>query len=241
MATQKNRTGAATTPRSVWNVAAAEISGAVRDRVLLGAGVAVAAVLLLGRLLPLWLGGSATAGALSLLVALFFGSLMIVPLLLAEERERRLRGAPPASPGVTLAGKGLAGLALGLAGAAVALVIYATLVTRWEVAVVAGALTVLFGLSVGLLIDLLVEARRLALWLTGVGLALLLPALLLAPPQATGLAEELLRWSPTVALLRLFETGLGVADVHVAAYALAAALPALALLAVAGWLVRRAG
>lgn len=241
MATQKNRTGAATTPRSVWNVAAAEISGALRDRVLLGAGVAVAAVLLLGRLLPLWLGGSATAGALSLLVALFFGSLMIVPLLLEEEREQRLRGAPAASPGVALAGKGLAGLALGLAGMAVALLIYATLVTRWDAAVLAGALTVLFGLSVGLLIDLLVEARRLALWLVGIGLALLLPALLLAPPESTGLAEQLLRWSPTVALLRLFETGLGAATAALAPAALAVALPTAALLVVAGWLVRRAG
>lgn len=240
MATKKRVAGKATAPRSAWAVAGAALSSAARDRIILVGGAAVAAVLLLGRLLPLWFGGTATAGALSLLVALFFGSLMIVPLMLAEEREQRRAGATVATPAATVAGKSLAGLALGLAGAVVALLIYATLVVRWDAALLAAALTVLFGLSVGLLVDLLVDVPRLNLWLVVIGLVLLLPALLLALPDTTGLAEQLLAWAPTVALLRLFETGLGAADASLGGAALAVMVPTALVLVVVGWLVRRA-
>ena len=240
MATNKYEAGKTTTPRNAWAVAGAAISSAARDRIILGGGAAVAVVLLLGRLLGARAGGGPTAGALSLLVALFFGSLLIVPALLAEERVKQARGQMAASAGATLVGMGLAGLVFGLVGAAVALLIYAGLIVRWDAAILAAVLAVTFGLSLGLLIDLLVDASRLILWLVAVGLVLLLPALALALFGADVLAEAaLLRWVPTVALLRLFETALGGAAAALLSSVLAVVTPTVIMMAAAGWLTRR--
>jgi hypothetical protein len=231
---------------STWRVAGREIAGAARDRVLLVAGVGVAVVLGVGLWLPRRLGGDeagvAMAGALSLVTVLFVGSLMIIPLLLAEEDARRLPGAPRASPAAAVAGRGLAGLALGLVGASVALLVYAGPVIQWEPAALGALLAVVFGLSLGLMVDLLVGGRgSLNLWLTVVALALLAPALLLALPGMTGMAGSLeLRWVPTVALARLFAAGLGLPSGGWLEPAVVVLLPAAVALGVVGWLVRRA-
>lgn len=244
MVTRNSMTDASRPPTAL-RVAGREIAGVTGDGVILGVGVGLAVVLGLGLWLPRRLGDDATevaiAGALSLVTALFVGSLMIIPLLLAEEGARRLPGATRASPGAAVAGRALAGLALGLVGAAVALLVYAGSVVQWGPAIGGALLAVVFGLSLGLMVDLLVGGRgSLNLWLTVVALALLAPAMLLVlPGMASMAASPELRWVPTVALARLFGAGLGLPLDGWIGAAAAVLLPAAVALAVAAWVVRR--
>lgn len=183
--------------------------------------------------------------------ALLFITLMIgislVPNLMVEEKQNKtldLLRVSPASTGHLVAGKTLAGLFYGLVGSAVVFFVFRDLIVRWDLAILAAVLVTLFMVAIGLLLGSYVKVRaqlQLVAWFIIV--PLLIPVFLVAMEGLvpSGIVS-IIKWIPTVLVAEIFRLSLtpNATLAHYALPALIVAVITLALLALVGWVVRRA-
>lgn len=191
-------------------------------------------------------GGRPVMAITSLLLVALVPGLLIVPLLVLEEKETRTLDAllvSPATSGEIVLGKALAGMVFGLVAAAIGLFVFRNLIVHWGLAVAAMLLVVLLGVAIGLLLGgMFRDQGSLNLWLGLVLLALVVPVGLRVMPRLAYLGEAgWYRAIPSVALARL----LGAAMTNplplreVALGAILAVLFIAALLVLVGWSLRR--
>lgn len=152
-------------------------------------------------------GGLSFLTSLTLVLALTLTGILTVTHLMLEEKQTRTLEAllvSPASIGQLVAGKALAGAAYCLVAAAGVLVLNATVVTHWGLAVLGAACGAALAVALGLLLGSIFQVKQqLMLW------GFLLLNVLLVPVfleiESGLLPEEVhaaLRWVPTVALAR---------------------------------------
>jgi ABC-2 type transport system permease protein len=194
-------------------------------------------------------GGRPVLVTTSLLLIALVPGLLIVPLLILEEKEARTLDAllvSPATPGVIITGKGLAGIVYGLIAVAVGLFVFRDMVVHWGAAVAALLLTVLLGVAIGLLVGTLFDDQAtMNLWLGLILMVLIVPAGLRVMPRLAHLSDTAwYPYLPSVALARLLQAAMGeslpLGDVLPAAV-LAAALTVGLLGLVVGAVRRRQG
>jgi hypothetical protein len=224
--------------RNVLAVTRQQIAGALDAGVVPGVGVGVGFSLILGRLFQIT-GDGASVGfiSLSLTMVLLVGSMMIVPLLVEASPKRT------GSPLELVTSRWLAGMLFALAGAGASLLIYSSPIRHWFPAIGTAALTVTFGLSVGLLVECLIgDFDRLLLWVSVIALALLAPPVGRALSSLTGgLSIAEVRWMPTEALWRLFQYSLGLPQQDLGWSVVAVLAPTLGILAAVTFLAWHAG
>jgi ABC-2 type transport system permease protein len=152
-------------------------------------------------------GGISFHTSLTLVLALTLTGILTVTHLMLEEKQTRTLQAllvSPASTGQLVAGKALAGAAYCLVAAAGVLVLNATVVTHWGLAILATAGGAALSVALGLLLGSIFQVRQqLMLWGFLLLNVLLVPVFLEIEsdllPEGFG---AVLRWVPTVALAR---------------------------------------
>ena len=163
-------------------------------------------------------GGQPLMLGMSFVMVLFLVSVLLVPLLLIEERENHtldmLLVSPVSLPELAL-GKALAGLTFGLAAAAVYLAFNHAFIVNWGIVALAALTGAFFATCLGLLLGLLFENQgTLNLWMGAVLLLLLAPMLLGLLPSAPDALVAAADWMPTAGLLRLFWQALSVSPIR---------------------------
>jgi ABC-2 type transport system permease protein len=154
-------------------------------------------------------GIQSTSTNFSLLFAIFWMAIMVVPSLMLEEKRTGTLNAllvSPASARQVVAGKALTGLFyVGLAGG-LSIAFNWVYVTQWGLASLAMLGTVIFAIGSGLALgSILQSAQQLNLWGWVINIFLLIPALIALDPLLTDSLRALLSWLPTTALVKLFQ------------------------------------
>lgn len=153
-------------------------------------------------------GGHPLMLGMSFVMVLFLVSVLLVPLLLIEERENHtfaLLLISPASFTELALGKALAGLTFGLAAAVVYLAFNFGYIVHWGVIALAVLGGAFFATCLGLLLGLLFDNQgTLNLWMGLLLVVLLAPMLLGLLPSVPGALLSAANWMPTTGLLRLF-------------------------------------
>jgi len=180
------------------------------------------------------------------LMVLLMG-LMLVPYLFLEEKEQRTLDAlliSPANYSQLVTGKALAGVVYCLVAAAVVMLFNFRYIVHWELAILAillgGALAVMLGLLVGILID---NQASLGMWMGLILVILVGPSVVMAFGSAklpAGIAS-FLSWTPGVAFNDLLKASMygAVSTALVVKDASILAVTALVIFALVIWRVRR--
>ena len=158
---------------------------------------------------PLGQGGQSFLLSILLALAISMLGVIIIPHLMIEEKQAKTLDAllvSPAGVGQVVAGKALAGFFYCLLAAAMVLIVNASIVIHWWLAILAVLCGALFPIGLGLLFGVLFEVRQqLTLWGFLSLQVLLIPAFLV---MLEGLVPAdliaVLRWVPTAALGKVF-------------------------------------
>jgi ABC-2 type transport system permease protein len=191
-------------------------------------------------------GGRSLLASLAVLVAVTMIGVMLAPHLMIEEKQNRTLDAllvSPARSSHLVIAKALMGLSYCLIAATAVLVVNASLVLHWGLAIAAVLLSSLFAVAVGLLIGSLVEAKPvLPMWLMVALTMFLLPLFLaILKDLMPAAVRTIVDWIPTVTLGRMLRASFS-RDLAAVAISLelvvVVACTALVLAGVA-WIVRR--
>lgn len=191
-------------------------------------------------------GGRPGMAVMTVILVLLLVGMLMVPALMVEEKEDHTLDVllvSPATPFDIVIGKALAGMAYGLIAATVAALFYHTLIVHWGVAVAGALVTIVFGISLGLLMGMIFSnSASLNLWLSIILLVLMLPVLVQLAPRLASLAEmPVAAWMPTLAMDQILTASmLEVVPVTTTLWSLSAVLLAIGLLlALVVWTIRR--
>jgi ABC-2 type transport system permease protein len=166
-------------------------------------------------LLPLYSAlGMASTAAFHIYFAIFWMALMVVPFLIIEEQQSKTMDAllvSPASPGVVVFGKAIAGLLLVIAIAGISIALNGIYVIHWGWALLGFILTALFAIGLSLLLGTLIRSpKQIALWVLPVAFLFIVPGFFADEPNLTPAARAVMNWLPGVAINRIL--GFSVSD-----------------------------
>jgi ABC-2 type transport system permease protein len=154
--------------------------------------------------------GSPFMISIGLVVAVMMIGLVLVPMLMLEEREQKTIDVlliSPASYTHIVLGKALAGITYSLAAVGVLVVINANYIVQWDLIAVSILLGTLLAVLVGLLLGTVFDqATTMNMWMGIIVLPLLAPIFLrqFNPGTLPGWLEAILPWIPSAALDELF-------------------------------------
>jgi len=158
--------------------------------------------------------GMASTAAFHVYFAIFWMALTVVPFLIIEERQSKTMDAllvSPASPGVIVFGKAIAGLILVIAIAGFSVALNGIYIIHWGWALLGFLLTALFAIGVSLLLGTLIRSpKQITLWMLPVAFLFIVPGFFADEPNLASGAKAVLDWLPGVALNRI--TGFSVSD-----------------------------
>ena len=159
------------------------------------------------------LGMASTAG-FHIFFAIFWMALTVVPFLIIEERQTKTMDAllvSPASPGVVVFGKAIAGLILVIAIAGLSIALNGIYIINWGWAIVGFSVTALFAIGLALLLGALIRSpQQITLWMLPVALLFVVPGFFADEPNLTPAAKSVMDWLPGVAFNRIM--GFSVSD-----------------------------
>ena len=159
------------------------------------------------------LGMASTAG-FHIFFAISWMALTVVPFLIIEERKAKTLDAlmvSPASPGVVVFGKAIAGMLLVIAIAGFSIVLNGTYIVSWGWAAVGFTITALFAIGLALLLGTLMrDPQHILLWMLPVAFVFVVPGFFADEPNLTQAAKSVLDWLPGVAINRII--GFAVSD-----------------------------
>jgi len=158
-------------------------------------------------------GGFPFIAALTMVIAVLFIGITVVPHLMIEEKQSKTLDALLVSPANIVhivLGKTFTGLFYGLTCTTIVLVLFNPLVVHWGATILVTCLGVLFGVGVGILLGSWLEVRaQLMLWAMVVSAGLLMPSFLVIMDELLpDIVNQILTWVPSVVLLRAFRTTL---------------------------------
>lgn len=183
---------------------------------------------------------------LMLTVILVMG-LVLVPLLLVEEKETRTFEAllvSPARLSQVVTGKALAGMFFCLCAAVVALAFNARLFVHWDIAILAVLLGAAFAVAIGLFVGALFDnPATINLWMGVITIFLLVPPILegLNSSRLPEAIRAIIPWIPSAAMNKLLGFSMA-GDIHSAPIGLNVVILVVATLvfyALVGWRVRQ--
>ncbi|MBN1135243.1 MAG: ABC transporter permease [Anaerolineae bacterium] len=152
--------------------------------------------------------GAETAAGTHLLFAIFYMAVLLVPLLMVEEKRTRTLEAlqvAPVSGGQLVLGKMLAGLFYVALAALLAFWLNRAYVIRWDLALVAAACSALFCILLSLFVgSLLSRPQQMMLWMLVVMIGFLIPAWFVHEPNLVPAVRTVMGLIPTGALATLF-------------------------------------
>lgn len=156
--------------------------------------------------------GAETAAGTYLLFAMFYMAVLVVPLLIVEEKRTRTLEAlqvAPVSSAQLVAGKMLAGMFYVTLAALLAFWLNRMYVIRWDLALLAAACSALFCILLALLVGSLVNRpQHMLLWTLALMLVLLPMTWFAHEPNLVPAVRTILAWVPTAALATLFRYAL---------------------------------
>lgn len=189
--------------------------------------------------------GMASTAAFHVFFAILWMALTVVPFLMLEERQSKTMEAllvSPASPGLVVFGKAVAGLILVTAIAGFSLVLNGVYIINWGWAMVGYVITAVFAIGLALFLGSLIRSQQqVTLWMLLVALLFVVPGLFADEPNLTPAARSVMDWLPSVAFNRIlgFSVSDG-ADGSMIAINLAIALVSIVVIyALVIWQIRR--
>ncbi|MBN1579530.1 MAG: ABC transporter permease [Anaerolineae bacterium] len=190
--------------------------------------------------------GPARNAAISIAVIIVLSGLMIVPLLMIEEKRAKTLDAmliSPANATQVVVGKAVVGLFYGLATAAAALLVNCTLVVHWGTAILTALIGLFLSVAIGLAMGTFFERKQqVSSWGMLIFSILLIPVFLNAiEPILPKIVQILFGWMPAAALAATFRLSFsnGATPVQVAAKLAIPLVTALIALTVVAWQIRR--
>jgi ABC-2 type transport system permease protein len=158
--------------------------------------------------------GMASTAAFHIYFAIFWMALTVVPFLVIEERQTKTMDAllvSPASPGVVVFGKAIAGLLLVIAIASVSVALNGIFVIHWGWALVGFMFAALFAIGLALLLGTMIRSpKQITLWILPVAFLFVVPGFFADEPNLTPAAKAVMDWLPVVAINRIL--GFSVSD-----------------------------
>ncbi|UCF62360.1 MAG: ABC transporter permease [Anaerolineaceae bacterium] len=143
----------------------------------------------------------------TILFAVLWMAVTIVPHLMMEERQTRTMEAllvSPASAGQVVMGKALAGAFYVLLSGGLFFALNWAYVTHWGLALLAFLCTALFSIGIALLLGVFVSnPKQMTLWMIPIVVLLLVPAFFAQEPNLTANLKAIFSWLPTTALLEI--------------------------------------
>ncbi|HSR47445.1 MAG TPA: ABC transporter permease, partial [Anaerolineales bacterium] len=155
-------------------------------------------------------GGQISIQLISLVLAVLIIGMMLVPLLMIEERETHTLDAlltSPAKLAHVIGGKAIVGIVYCFLAAAVVVLINRALIVHWEIVLLATLLTAVFAVSVGILIGLVAtNATAVGFWGGPILMLMLVPVMLeiFVAETAPAIVRMLIDWSPSGMMMDLF-------------------------------------
>jgi ABC-2 type transport system permease protein len=191
-------------------------------------------------------GGQISLNLLTAMIAMTAIGVALVPLLIVEEKEAHTLEALLVSPArfsEVMFGKALVGAAYCLLAVGVALLFNRVYIVHWWIALLAGMLSALFAVSLGMLVGVLAEnPTSAAVWASPIILILLVPTLaqLLTGSALPEFMRALFRWTPGSVMINLFRLSMAGEVPSPLLWANLAALGAMAAAAylLVGWRMR---
>jgi ABC-type Na+ efflux pump permease subunit len=145
----------------------------------------------------------------TILFAVFWMAITIVPHLMMEEKQTRTMDAllvSPASAGQVIMGKALAGAFYLLLSGGLFFALNCAYVTHWGLALLAFLCTALFSICVALAVGVFIKSpQQMTLWMLPIVAVLLIPALFAQEPNLTANLKAIFSWLPTTALVEMFQ------------------------------------
>jgi ABC-2 type transport system permease protein len=182
----------------------------------------------------------------TILFAVFWMAVTIVPHLMMEEKQTRTMDAllvSPASAGQVIMGKAMAGAFYVLLSGGLFFVLNWAYITNWGLALLAFLACALFSIAVALALGSFIRSQQqLVIWMLPVILVLIIPAFFSQEPNLAPGLKVLFSWLPSTALVQVFQFAMSsYAPVDRLLLNLAIILVSTALVfAVVVWKVRRA-
>jgi ABC-2 type transport system permease protein len=148
----------------------------------------------------------------TILFAVFWMAITIVPHLMMEEKQTRTMDAllvSPASAGQVIMGKALAGAFYLLLSGGLFFALNWAYVTHWGLALLAFLCTALFSIGVALAVGVFIKSpQQMTLWMLPIVAVLLIPAFFAQEPLLAGNLKAIFSWIPTTALVEMFQFAL---------------------------------
>ena len=172
-------------------------------------------------------------------------ALAVVPFLIIEERKAKTMDAllvSPASPGVVVLGKAIAGLILITAIAGISIALNRAYIIHWGWAFLGFFLAASFAIGLALLLGTIIRSpQQITLWMLPFAFLFVVPGFFADEPNLTPAAKSVMNWLPAVAFNRIL--GFSVSDgsnASVLGINLAIAIAAIALVyMIVVWQIRR--
>ena len=184
--------------------------------------------------------------AITMVVAIMFSGLLIVPSLMLEEKRARTMDAllvSPASSGQVVVGKAVAGSFYCLALTGLNLLINQAVIAQWGLAILTALVNMLLAVALGLALGVFFDRRQqLNMWGMTIMMILLIPVFLnILEPILPELLRDVFNWTPATSLAKAFRFSFsrGATPAQIAAnlgLALGCAVPIFAAIA---WKIRR--
>lgn len=151
--------------------------------------------------------GIASTASFHIYFAILWMALTVVPFLIIEERRARTMDAllvSPASPGVVVLGKAIAGLILITAIAGFAVALNGIYIISWSWVLISFLLIAIFAIGLALLLGTLIRSpQQVSLWVLPVALLFVIPGFFADEPNLTAGAKAVMDWLPAVAFNRV--------------------------------------
>ena len=144
-----------------------------------------------------------------ILFAVFFMAISLVPYLMMEEKQTKTMDAllvSPASAGLVVMGKAIAGLFYVLISGGVFFALNWIYITNWGLALLAFLCTALFSIGLSLLIGSFVKSpQQMSFWMLPIMFLLVVPAFFSQEPNLAAKLKGVIGWLPTSALVEIFQ------------------------------------
>lgn len=155
-------------------------------------------------------GGQVSIQLVTLVLAVIIVGMMVVPLLMIEERESHTLDALLASPARhahVIGGKALVGVVYSILAGLVVVLLNRSLIVHWEVALLATVLASAFAVSVGVLVGLVASnATAVGFWSAPILMVMIVPVMLdvFFKNASPSLVHTLVAWTPSSLMFNLF-------------------------------------
>ncbi|HEY46424.1 MAG TPA: ABC transporter permease [Anaerolineae bacterium] len=145
----------------------------------------------------------------TILFAVFWMAISIVPHLMMEEKQTRTMEAllvSPASAGQVVMGKALAGAFYILLSGGLFFALHWAYVTHWGLALLAFLCTALFSIAVALALGVFIKSpQQVRLWMFPIVAVLLVPAFFASEPNLAVNLKAIFSWLPTTAMVEMVQ------------------------------------